>query len=177
MQEFLNYMFRNSHSKVQKLFNLLICETQLHKMIRYYTTLNHFGNAALVWKLVACPLNYRGWWWAWWWVGRGPLGPMCFMFYAQGPLSLCLPMCLVYFTERHRNTLFSIPMRQISLWINFDCQWSDPNCKVAHMLAQGVRVKVELVRSRHHRGSGCARPCPFVKRVFWQICRVAAATY
>ena len=60
MQEFLNYMFRNSHSKVQKLFNLLICETQLHKMIRYYTTLNHFGNAALVWKLVSLPIELLG---------------------------------------------------------------------------------------------------------------------
>ena len=143
-------------------------------MIWYCTTLNHFGNAALVWKLVSLPIELLGLLGWWWWVGGGPLGPMCFMFYAQGPLSLCLPMCLVYFTERHLNTLFSIPMRQISLWLKFDCQWSDPNCKVAHMLAQGVRVKVELIRSRHHRGSGCA-PDPahlsneyFDKFVGWQ---------
>ena len=122
MQEFLNYMFRNSHSS--KFRNSLPFD-MWNSVAQNDLILHHLES---LWECRPCleasePAHWItgaggvavvGWW--------RPIGPHVFYVLCTRP-TLSLP-CHVFsiFHRAPSKTMFSIPMRQISLWLNFDCQ-------------------------------------------------------
>ena len=125
-------------------------------MIWYCTTLNHFGNAALVWKLVACPLNYWGWWCVvvgWW----RPIGPHVFYVLCTRP-TLSLP-----------SHVFSIFHRAPSKHIVFNSYASDIPLNQLWLPMIGPQLQ-----SCTHVGSRCPRQSWARKKSASQRVRVCA---